>query len=461
MEGSTRWRRLKRVALILAAAWAVGSAGADQPQTENPAAGASYSGVLADGARWRVQVPPQWNGTLLLYSHGYAAQLQPPQLAPRDLEGWLLAHGYALAASSYSRPGWAVEEAVPDQRATLAAVSSRIGTPRITLAWGDSMGGLVTTALAEMPGVPIAGAVSACGSIAGTLAMMNTALDGAFALVTLQAPDAGIQLVAVTDDRVNAARVAQAVAQALRTPQGQARIALAGVLGGLPVWTDPAAAAPAADDYPAQLAQMAQAVGAGLFPPRTDQERRAGGVVSWNTGIDYRAQLRRSGRWEWVERFYQAAHLDLQQDLQRLNAAPRIAGQPAAIAYMRRHYAPTARPLVPFFSLHTIGDGLTSEVLQAGYSQAAAHGPAFANYRAASVQGAGHCRFSPGEYVAALRTVELRLRLGRWSVAPATLNSRVAAAGLGAGRFVRHRSAPLLRPCWATPAQCAGEPAAR
>ena len=39
---------------------------------------------------------------------------------------------------------------------------------------------------------------------------------------------------------------------------------------------------------------------------------------------------------------------------------------------MRSNYAPTARPRVPFLSLHTIGDGLTSEVLQGGYAQAAA-----------------------------------------------------------------------------------------
>ncbi|HEX3837755.1 MAG TPA: hypothetical protein VHW25_12390 [Steroidobacteraceae bacterium] len=451
------WERLGTVALI----WAAGSMGAAaaEPTPHSAAAGASYAGVLPDGALWRARVPAQWNGTLLLYSHGYAPQLQPPQLAPRGLEEWLLAHGYALAASSYSQAGWALAQAVPDQRATLAVATSRIGTPRITLAWGDSMGGLVTTALAETAGVPIDGAVSACGSIAGTLAMMNTALDGAVAFVTLEAPDAGIQLVGVTDDSANAARVRAALTLALQTPQGRARVALAGVLGGLPVWSNPSAAAPSPDDYAAQLDQMAQALSAGLFAPRTDQERRAGGVFSWTTGIDYRAQLRRSGRWDWVERFYRAARLDLTKDLQRLNAAPRIAAQPAAIAYMRRHYAPTARPLVPFLTLHTIGDGLTSEVLQAGYSQAASGEGRAANYRAASVQAAGHCRFSVGEYVAAVRTVELRLREGRWSADPATLNSRIATAGLGAGRFVAHRSAPLLRACWASTPRCAGEPA--
>ena len=332
MSRSTVWGRLGRMGLILAAALAVCMAAADQTQIQGSPMGASYTGVLPDGALWRAHVPQHWNGTLLLYSHGYAAQIQAPQLAPRGLQDWLLGHGYALAASSYSQAGWAVAQAVPDQRATLAVVTSRIGKPRVILAWGDSMGGLVTTALAETPGVPIDGAVSACGSIAGTLAMMNTALDGAFAFVTLQAPDAGIRVVGVADDRANAARVTHAIALAMQTPQGRARVALAGVLGGLPVWADPAAAAPPQNDYPAQLDQMAKALAAGLFPPRTDQERRAGGVLSWNTGMYYRALLRRSGRRSWVERVYQAAQLDLGRDLRRLNAAPRIAGRPAASA---------------------------------------------------------------------------------------------------------------------------------
>ncbi len=425
------------------------------------AARAAEEGRFVDGARWRMQVPEHWNGTLLLYSHGYSADVTPPELAPRGLQDWLLGHGYALAASSYSRGGWAVAEAVPDQRLVLATFAARSGRPRLTIAWGDSMVGLVTTALVETPGVPIDGGLSACGSIAGTLAMMNTALDGAFAFVTLQAPAAGIRIVAVDDDRANAARVAEAVSRALGSPEGRARVALAGVLGGLPVWTDPAAPQPPAGDYDAQLDQMAKAVAGGLFPPRTDQEHRAGGVSSWNTGVDYRAELARTGRRRWVQHFYTAAHLNLRADLERLNAAPRIAAQASATAYLRQNYAPTARPLVPFLSMHTRGDGLTTEVLQTGYARAVLRGPESGNYRAVSVDGAGHCRFTPAEYVAALRTLELRLGQGHWSADPATLNARAAASGLGAGRFVRHRSAPLLRPCWGTELRCAGEPPSR
>ncbi|HTV80071.1 MAG TPA: hypothetical protein VMF03_17605, partial [Steroidobacteraceae bacterium] len=244
----------------------------------------SLEGRFPDGALWRAQVPDHWNGTLLLYSHGYSPEVKPPQLAPAGLQEWLLAKGYALAASSYARGGWAIAEAVPDQRQVLTEFTARVRKPDLTLAWGDSMGGLVTTALVETAGVPVDGGLSACGSIAGTLAMMNTALDGAFAFVTLQAPDAGIRLVGIDDDRANAARVTRALGLAMGSAQGRARVALAGVLGGLPAWSEPGTAQPSPQDFAGQLEQMARAIAAGLFPPRTDQEQRAAGVSSWNTG---------------------------------------------------------------------------------------------------------------------------------------------------------------------------------
>jgi hypothetical protein len=71
------------------------------------------------GAQYRVEVPEHWNGTLLLWSHG----LYPPGFLPDEIQltnkpatkGWLLDHGYAVAASNFRTPdGWAVKEALGD-----------------------------------------------------------------------------------------------------------------------------------------------------------------------------------------------------------------------------------------------------------------------------------------------------------------------------------------------------------
>src|SRR5215470_953137 len=52
------------------------------------------------GAAYKIEVPANWNGTLVLYSHGYVTPGSPnPATDVGDpvTGGWLLANGYALA----------------------------------------------------------------------------------------------------------------------------------------------------------------------------------------------------------------------------------------------------------------------------------------------------------------------------------------------------------------------------
>lgn len=420
-------------------------------------------GVSARGAHWAIDRPAHWNGTLLLYARGYAPG-QPnaaPATAPRDARDWLLAQGYALAASNYSGPDWALEEAPADQIEALDAFIARHGTPRRVIAWGHSMGGLVTLALSERHAERIDGALSMCGSASGSLGMLNTALDGAFAFRTLLAPNSDIRIVGIDDDRANATRVAAVLRGAMTTPEGRARVALAATLAQIPPWTAPNSEAPAARDWDAQLEQMAQAFVMGVFLPRVDQERRAGGVTSWNVGVDYAAQLRASGRTAFVRALYDAAGLDLDADIATLNAAPRIAADPDAVAYMRANYVPSGRIGAPTLVMHEIGDGLTIPNVARAFADAARRAGDGAMTRSVFVNAAGHCRFNLAETVGALRTLEARLDTGRWRVTPQQMNARGAGIGDAAPRFMRHRPAPLLRACGAAPGSCPGEPALR
>ena len=390
---------------------------------------ATATGKTPAGADWAAEVPARWNGTLLLWGRGYSPKRAAPDAAPSVWKQALLEQGYALAGSNYGAEGWALAEAVPAQRATIDAFAKVYGQPRRTIAWGQSMGGLVSTALAEHPKPKIAGAIAMCPSIGGALGMMNMALDGAFAFRTLAAPDAGLELVGIADDMANGRKAQAAVGEALKTPEGRARLALAGVLGGIPGWTRREMARPADTDYEAQLEEIAAAFVMGVFLPRQDQERRAGGVFSWNTGVDYAAQLQRSGRRAMVEALYRRAGLSLDADLARLAAAPRIAARPPAVDYMRRHYTPNGHPLVPVISLQTIGDGATSPSLQQAYLDAAP--PRMA--QGLWLDAAGHCGISKEAAITALRQLERRIDEGRWPNPPAGT--------------IHHQPAPMLRPC--------------
>jgi len=402
---------------------------AAQPADTAPRAAALPAGLLPGGAHWAAEMPAQWNGTLLLYSRGYSPTVGMPEVAPRNVRQMLLDAGYALAASDYGAGGWSVEEAVPAQRATIDAFAAAHGKPRRVIAWGSSMGGLVTTALAEQPRPAIQGALAMCASIGGAVGMMNMALDGAYAFRTLVAPDAGIRLVGIDDDRANAKRVGDAVTRAMETPEGRARTVLAGVLGGIPGWTSADRPEPAPGDHEAQADEIGRSFAWGVFLPRQDQERRAGGAFSWNNGIDYRAQLDRSGRRALVEALYRTAGLDLDADLATLDRGPRVTAAPGAVDYMMGHYTPDARPAVPLLAVQMIGDGLTSPSMQRGYAETARG----RDVKSAYVRGAGHCSFTPAVTLAAIRYLDGRLAQGRWGTAPAA--------------FVRYSPPPMLRPC--------------
>lgn len=363
------------------------------------------TGTLPNGATYVIDVPDAWNGTLLLYSHGYArGPANPAQNAPGEaVKPLLLAKGYALAGSSYAKPGWALEEAVPDQLATLDAFAAAVGKSKRTLAWGSSMGALATVALIERHPGRFDGGLPLCGSVGGTIPMMNSAFDAAFAFKTLLAPD--LKIVGGVDDRAVAERANAVVAEARQTVQGRARLTLVATLAQLPGAT--------LDD---QLKSFVM----GVFFPRADQERRAGGVFSWNTGVDYGRQLKASGKHRQVAAAYAQAGLNVGKDLAALKAAPRQGADPKAVAYLTANYVPTGAITRPVLTLHTTDDPLTSSANERTFAaKVTARGKA-ALLRQVFVARTGHCNFQPDELLAAVQVLDARIATGAWSDLPRT-----------------------------------------
>src|SRR5690242_1706495 len=212
------------VALTCGVTLPVGSAAAAAPPVTH------YTGTLADGASWIGDVPAGWNGTLVLYSHGFGT-LAPADAPDPATAQALLARGYALVGSSYDPNGslWALASATRDQFASLAAIERIIGHPRLTLALGTSMGGLISAQEAERAGHRLDGVVSTCGLVGGGVDLNNYQLDAEYALSQLLAPGQSIPLVDYASPADGAAAAAQlsTVATAARaTPAGRARVAL-------------------------------------------------------------------------------------------------------------------------------------------------------------------------------------------------------------------------------------------
>ncbi|TMF95241.1 MAG: hypothetical protein E6I04_12845 [Chloroflexi bacterium] len=410
------------------------------------AAVTTFTGTFADGATYKIEVPSNWNHTLLLYSHGYVTpgSANPAHDVGDPLTGaFLLNAGYALAGSSYATTGWALKEAFADQIATLDIFSKPtadgglgLPVPTRTIAWGHSLGGIITAGLLQRNPSRFDAALPMCGVLAGGAAVWNEGLDGEFVIKQLLAPSSNLQLVNITNPFANLALSNQVIGAAQATPQGRARIALAAAVGDLPGWFNRALPEPAAEDYATQeqnqFLWLSQIDGPFLFFLRAELEARAGGNPSWNTGVNYAKQLERSVDNAEVQALYGAAGLDLNADLAGLAAAPRISADPAAVAYMANNIAFNGELSgKPVLTIHTTGDGLVLNSDEQAYRSVVQDAKDSQLLRQAFVHRAGHCTFSPAETIAALQALVTRLNTGKWTSLADPANLDAAAAALG------------------------------
>jgi pimeloyl-ACP methyl ester carboxylesterase len=436
------WQKTKRaiffsvsVAILLFSV--TGSARAQAGVTTLP-------GTLPDGATYLIEVPANWNGTLFLYSHGYVT---PGSKNPAQDVGdpvtrlFMLSSGYALAGSSYATTGWAIHEALPDQIAVLDLFKKMVGHPKRTIAWGHSLGGIITAGLIQRHPDRFDAALPMCGVLSGGVATWNTALDSEFAFKTLLAPGTGLEVVNIANPIANLNLAEVLLAEAQATPQGRARIALAGALADLPGWFTPLSPEPAPSDFSGQETNQflwdQQVDFPFVFAFRAELEFRAQGNVSWNTGVDYRRQLDRSIGRDQVRALYQQAGLDLEADLDTLNDTARISADPEAVRYLERNIIFDGEIHIPVLTLHTTGDGLVVVQNESAYQHVVDEAGNGEFLRRTCVERAGHCAFTPAETIAAVQRLINRLDTGRWHDVDATdLNNAAAAQGLFFNVFV-------------------------
>lgn len=436
-------RTRKLAGAALAAALVVGglTAGSAAASATGSACGGTgavttVNGTLKDGATYEIQCPAgAWNGTLFLYSHGYVTpgSANPAQDVGDPITGaYLLGHGYALAGSSYATTGWAIQQALPDQVNTLNAFDQGFGKPRTTIAWGHSLGGIITAGLIQDYPNLFNAALPMCGVLSGGVATWNTALDAAFAFQQLIAPN--IQVVNIADPTANLTAGEAAVAAAQKTAQGRARLALVAALGDTPGWFTPLSPEPAATDYAAQEQNQFLWDTEVTFPFvlafRAELEARAGGNVSWNTGVNYFTDLAKSVDLKEVTALYKTAGLSLTKDLVTLNSAPRISAKPSAVAYLAKYISFNGDISIPVLSMHTTGDGLVVPENEQAYKSVVDRDGNGNLLRQIFVNRAGHCAFTPAETIAAAQTLLNRLSTGHWNVpSPAGLNAEAASLG--------------------------------
>jgi hypothetical protein len=121
-----------------------------------------YWGVHG-GAGYRIEVPRNWNGRLVMWAHGYRGTTLELTTENHPLRAFLVANGYAWAASSFSRNDYDVEVGVQDTHALTELFNGIVGHPKLVYLTGASMGGHVVAAAIEQYPRTYAGAMPICG----------------------------------------------------------------------------------------------------------------------------------------------------------------------------------------------------------------------------------------------------------------------------------------------------------
>ncbi len=331
------------------------------------------------GAGYRIEVPANWNGKLVLWAHGYRGTGLELTVDDHPLRSALLAQGYAWAASSYSRNAYDPTQGAKDTHALAQLFHRLVGKPGRTYLTGASMGGHVTGLMAEQWPRSYDGALPVCGVMAD-YELFDFYLDFNVAAQTLSGQGAlfpyGTDYLGTTVPATKAAlgpafpfllnTQGLALKQLVQQRSGGARPLFD---QGWQFWNG------VAGDYLFGLA-----VGAQMVPLTTF-------AVS-NTGVTYQFDN---------DPAQSAAETLFNSLVQRVTAAPpgrRINGLSAR--------APTTGDLrIPMLTLHTLGDLFVPFHMQQLYAQRVAAKGWSHHLVQRATRDYGHCSFTGPELVQA------------------------------------------------------------
>ncbi|MBD8871908.1 hypothetical protein [Rhodanobacter sp. DHB23] len=128
-----------------------------------------HTGTL-QGALYRIDIPANWNGDLVMLMHGYqpvGAPIKTPMTAA-DATPDFLKEGYAVAQSQYASQGWAVGDAIVDNEHLRQYFVRTFAHPAHTYIYGFSLGGLEVAASIERYPHTYTGAMITCGLTVST-----------------------------------------------------------------------------------------------------------------------------------------------------------------------------------------------------------------------------------------------------------------------------------------------------
>ena len=179
-------RKQRLIALLSATALATGIivsipvAANAAPACDGKSPIQSCVGVTSDGAPYMMMVPANFDGTVALYSHGYRYNIDIPAGIPliggykvtntpepipngnSAVAQYLFSQGVAVVGSGFARQGWNPDSAIATNVELIGVFKAQFPKTTKVIAWGSSLGGVITQGLAEKHSNLISAAAPMC-----------------------------------------------------------------------------------------------------------------------------------------------------------------------------------------------------------------------------------------------------------------------------------------------------------
>ena len=366
---------------------------------------------MLHGAEYKILVPENWNGTLLVYARGYSYELpSPADVAPwwDAYESTLYQEGYAQAGSAFRSGGYAVEEGVDDTRRLVQFFRKRVGKPDRVILYGVSMGGLIAAASMEKYAGVYDGAVPICGVVAGSTKHWEarTAVGLAYD-VTLKWPEAW--------------GTVEEVREGLRyyNPEGSVLVfgqLVSGSYNAEFEFIRRVNRLTREDFYPTGYWMSFVHLMDGPTETRAELEQRARGSIFHNVGHVYTLS---QGDIDAIV----AAGADVQPDqvtaetvqgwLDDMNARTNMRADPKARSYLRRYADPKGNIKGPVLTMHTMYDIIVPVAQESVYRDTVEKAGRGELLVQVYTDGTGHClQISPEQYLQAFAAMESWIETG-------------------------------------------------
>jgi pimeloyl-ACP methyl ester carboxylesterase len=119
------------------------------------------------GATYNIEVPDAWNGEVVYFAHGFRGNGPDLSVQAPPIRDYLIQHGFAWAASSFSKNGYEPGVGAKDTYALRDVFTAKVGVAKRSYIYGQSMGGHVVALSLEQYPTAYDGALSECGVVSG------------------------------------------------------------------------------------------------------------------------------------------------------------------------------------------------------------------------------------------------------------------------------------------------------